>query len=420
MALQRQLAGAQGGSGASRQGARRATKLVTSAVAAPPRSAPPTAAPPKRSKNEAIKENSDYLRHPLISELAQGESPSIGEDAVQLLKFHGSYMQDHREERSFSDGKQYQFMMRTRQPAGTVTNQLYRTMDDLSAQYGNGTMRLTTRQTFQLHGILKQDLKTVFQDVIRNMGSTLSACGDVNRNTMAPPAPFTNDSRYIHASKLAVDIADLLAPQAGAYYDVWLDGERFMSHEMESSEVTSAREDNSTGTNFPDSPEPIYGSQFMPRKFKIAVTVPGDNHLDVFTNDVAVIVVCDNDGNLQGANLAVGGGMGKAHGKSDTSPFVAKELGYVPAENILHAVKAIACVQRDYGRRDDRKQVSYLMSCLSAQYLLLFIVPRDVHISTSLCSTDRSLNVGHRCHFLADGFTFARIPIVEDVSFPEC
>lgn len=344
-----------------RQGRSRTLRysIQLQAVATPTRAAPPTAAPPKRSKNESIKENSDYLRHPLISELndPSNGSSAISEDAVQLLKFHGSYQQDHREERSFSDGKQYQFMMRTRQPAGTVTNQLYRAMDDLSDAYGNGTMRLTTRQTFQLHGILKQDLKTVFSDVIRNMGSTLSACGDVNRNTMAPPAPFKSDKRYAHASQLAVDIADLLAPQAGAYYDVWLDGERFMSHEMESSEVTKVREDNSTGTNFPDSPEPIYGSQFMPRKFKVATTVPGDNHLDVFTNDIAVIVICDDNGNLQGANIAVGGGMGKTHGKSETSPFVAQELGFVTADKVLHAVKAIACVQRDYGRRDDRKQV---------------------------------------------------------------
>jgi sulfite reductase beta subunit-like hemoprotein len=140
-------------------------------------------------------------------------------------------------------------------------------------QYGNGTLRLTTRQTYQLHGILKQDLKTVFSTVIKNMGSTLGACGDVNRNVMGPPAPYKNRPEYDVAIKMANDIADLFAPQSGAYYDVWLDGEKFMSATRENPEVTKARLDNTYGTNFEGSPEPLYGTQFLPRKFKVAVTV---------------------------------------------------------------------------------------------------------------------------------------------------
>jgi hypothetical protein len=257
----------------------------------------------KRSKVEIIKEQSDYLRHPLMEELVNDKT-FITEESVQLMKFHGSYMQDHREKRAFGQGKFYQFMMRTRQPAGLVTNRLYLVMDDLAdqvccclvlrglgihvaacwlcfalhvccptcfslvlwlvmfwvkscsglaglsllsaslllpytcdpprvcfalTQYGNGTLRLTTRQAYQLHGVLKQDLKTVFSSVVKNMGSTLGACGDVNRNVMGPAAPYRDRPDYVEAVKVANDIADLLAPQSGAYYDMWLDGEKFMS-----------------------------------------------------------------------------------------------------------------------------------------------------------------------------------------------
>jgi len=282
--------------------------------------------------------------------------PFINEAAMQLMKFHGSYMQDEREKRSFGKGKSYQFMMRTRQPAGVVSNQLYLTMDDMADQYGNGTLRLTTRQTYQLHGILKGDLKTVFSGVIKSMGSTLGACGDVNRNVMGPPAPYKNRPEYKVAEEMANDLADLLAPQAGAYYDVWLDGEKFMSAHKENPEVTRARMDNSFGTNFEGSAEPIYGTQFLPRKFKIGVTVPGDNSIDIFTNDLGVVVICNEAGELQGANILVGGGMGRTHRNEDTAPYLAVPLGYVPKEDIFYAVKAVVAAQRDYGRRDDRKQ----------------------------------------------------------------
>eukprot|EP00238_Polyblepharides_amylifera_P010406 CAMPEP_0196595542 /NCGR_PEP_ID=MMETSP1081-20130531/81341_1 /TAXON_ID=36882 /ORGANISM="Pyramimonas amylifera, Strain CCMP720" /LENGTH=692 /DNA_ID=CAMNT_0041920151 /DNA_START=111 /DNA_END=2189 /DNA_ORIENTATION=+ len=318
-------------------------------------SKPPTHHSANRSAVEIIKENSDYLRHPLMGELVS-DNTFIDEAAMQLMKFHGSYQQDEREKRSFGKGKSYQFMMRTRQPAGVVCNQLYLTMDDLADKYGNGTLRLTTRQAYQLHGILKGDLKTVFSSVIKNMGSTLGACGDVNRNVMGPPAPFKNKPEYVIAEKLANDIADLLAPQSGAYYDVWLDGEKFFSSVRENPEVTAAREDNRFGTNFEGSPEPIYGQQFLPRKFKVGVTVPGDNNIDLYTNDVGIVVITDAAGGFQGANFIVGGGMGRTHRNQDTSPFLGVDIGYVPKEDIFYALKAIVATQRDYGRRDDRKQ----------------------------------------------------------------
>jgi sulfite reductase (ferredoxin) len=253
-------------------------------------------------------------------------------------------------------------MMRTRQPAGEVTNQLYLAMDTLADEFGNGTLRLTTRQAYQLHGVLKADLKTVFSTVIKNMGSTLAACGDVNRNVMAPAAPFCASARpdYAAARKAAVDVADLLAPQSGAYYDVWLDGEKFVSVYKEDPKVTADRAFNGFGTNFAEgSPEPIYGAQFLPRKFKVAVTVPGDNSVDLFTNDLAIVVIMGEGGDaakVRGYNILVGGGMGRTHRNADTFPRLADPLGFVPAEDLFHAVKAVVAVQRDYGRRDDRKQ----------------------------------------------------------------
>lgn len=285
------------------------------------------------------------------------EKPYISDDAVQLMKFHGSYMQDQREKRAFGQGKFYQFMMRTRQPSGLVTNQLYLVMDELADKFGNGTLRLTTRQAYQLHGVLKQDLKTVFSSVVKNMGSTLGACGDVNRNVMGPAAPYVNKPEYVLAQQYANDIADLLAPQSGAYYDVWLDGEKFVSVYKENPKVTADRAFNGFGTNYENSPEPIYGTQFLPRKFKIAVTVPGDNSVDILTNDIGVVVITDPaTGELQGFDLLVGGGMGRTHRNEETFPRLADPLGYVDKDDIFHAIKAIVATQRDYGRRDDRKQ----------------------------------------------------------------
>eukprot|EP00897_Mesotaenium_endlicherianum_P010359 jgi/Mesen1/9351/ME000061S08796 len=288
---------------------------------------PPVVEPTKRSKVEIFKEESNFLRWPLLDDL-KDDKPNVSAASEQLIKFHGSYQQDNREARSAASGRAYQFMMRTR----------------------------------QLHGVLKENLKTVFSTVINNMGSTLGACGDLNRNVLAPVVPFLDKPEYVAAQKLADDLAALLAPQAGAYYDVWLDGERVMSSEPE--EVVAARNDNRFGTNFEDSPEPIYGVQFLPRKFKIAITVPGDNSVDLLTNDLGIVVLSNDDGEVHGYNIYVGGGMGRSHRNDETFPAISQPLGYVPAADIFYAVKAIVATQRDYGRRDDRRQarMKYLIA----------------------------------------------------------
>lgn len=311
----------------------------------------------KRSKVEIFKEQSNFIRYPLNEDMLN-DAPNLSEAATQLIKFHGSYQQYNRDERG---SRTYSFMIRTKNPCGKVSNQLYLTMDDLADQFGIGTLRLTTRQTFQLHGVVKKDLKHVMGEIIRNMGSSLGACGDLNRNVLAPAAPIVRKD-YLFAQETAENIAALLTPQSGFYYDVWVDGERVMS--AEPPEVIQARNDNSHGTNFPDSAEPIYGTQFLPRKFKIAVTVPTDNSVDILTNDIGVVVVTDDNGEPQGFNIYVGGGMGRAHRNEATFPRLAEPLGYVPKEDILYAVKAIVVTQRENGRRDDRKysRMKYLIN----------------------------------------------------------
>ncbi|XP_057484434.1 LOW QUALITY PROTEIN: sulfite reductase [ferredoxin], chloroplastic-like [Actinidia eriantha] len=329
--------------------------FIVRAVSTPVK--PDTSKEPKRSKVEIFKEQSNFIRYPLNEELLT-DAPNINEPATQLIKFHGSYQQTNRDERG---SKSYSFMLRTKNPCGKVSNNLYLAMDDLADEFGIGTLRLTTRQTFQLHGVVKKDLKTVMSTIINCMGSTLGACGDLNRNVLAPAAPLATKD-YLFAQETAENIAALLTPQSGFYYDMWMDGERVMS--AEPPEVVKARNDNSHGTNFPDSPEPIYGTQFLPRKFKVAVTVPTDNSVDILTNDIGVVVVSDDNGEPQGFNIYVGGGMGRTHRVETTFARLAEPLGYVPKEDILYAVKAIVVTQRENGRRDDRKysRMKYLIS----------------------------------------------------------
>jgi sulfite reductase (ferredoxin) len=315
----------------------------------------------KPSKVEGIKERSNYLREPLATELLQ-DTTHFTDDAVQLLKFHGSYQQDNRDNRAKGQEKDYQMMLRTRSPGGFIPPQLYLTLDRLSDEYGNGTLRVTTRQGFQLHGILKKNLKATIALIVKNMGSTLGACGDLNRNVMAPPAPFKNRPEYQYAWDYANNIADLLTPQTGAYYEIWLDGEKIISGE-EDPAVKSARQQNNNGTVFDDKEEPIYGTQYMPRKFKASVTVPGDNSIDLYTQDLSLIVITDDKGNLEGFNIFAGGGLGRTHNKEETFARVADPICYVAKEDVYDLVKAIVATQRDYGDRTERRhaRLKYLI-----------------------------------------------------------
>jgi sulfite reductase (ferredoxin) len=205
-------------------------------------------------------------------------------------------------------------------------------------------------------------MKMVIKTILNNMGSTLSACGDVNRNIMSPPAPFKNKPEYQYAFKYANNIADLLNPQSGAYYEIWLDGEKAVSVE-EAPEVKAARQSKGRGMIIENSPEPIYGEQFLPRKFKICVTVPGDNSVDVYTHDISLVVMTNKKGELQGFNVMAGGGLGRTHNKEETFARISDEIGYVDRADVYDLVKAIVATQRDYGDRTNRRhsRMKYLI-----------------------------------------------------------
>jgi sulfite reductase (ferredoxin) len=298
---------------------------------------------------EAVKAGSHGLRGPIPAELHQ-PTDHFGDEAVALLKFHGVYQQDDRDARKTlrdrgGAGREFSFMVRTKNPGGFLPAPFYAAVDRLADDYGNGTIRVTTRGGLQLHGVHKDNLREVIAQINRHLGSTLGACGDINRNVMASPFPFAS-APYAAARAAANAIAQLLTPRATAYYEIWQDGEVVHS-------------------TAPEEPadEPIYGKAFLPRKFKIAVAVPGDNSVDLYTNDLGVVPLVDAAGGVLGFNLTVGGGLGMTHGKTATYPRLADEFAFVPAAQLLDAVRAIVLVQRDYGDRTNRRhaRLKYLI-----------------------------------------------------------
>jgi sulfite reductase (ferredoxin) len=312
----------------------------------------------KLAKVEHLKTESNYLREPVASELLL-DTNFFTEDAIQILKFHGSYQQDNRDNRAKGQEKDYQMMLRTRNPGGFIPPQLYLALDKLASDYGNETIRATTRQGFQMHGILKKNLKPAIAAIVKNLGSTLGACGDLNRNVMAPPAPFKNSPEYMYALEYADNIADLLTPQTGAYYDIWLDGEKVITGEEAPAAKAARQEDG-----FVEGEEPIYGMQYLPRKFKIAVTVPGDNSIDLFSQDLSLVVITNEKKELLGFNIYAGGGLGRTHNKEETFARIADPIGYVEKDDIYDLVKAIVATQRDYGDRTNRRhaRMKYLIN----------------------------------------------------------
>ena len=303
------------------------------------------------SKVEHIKLESRNLRGQIAEELQQ-DTTHFSEAQIQLLKFHGSYQQENRdarqERKAAKAEKAYQFMVRSRIPGGVVTAEQYLVEDDLAQKYANGTMRITTRQSFQLHGILKGNLHATIHEINASLLSTLAACGDVNRNVMSCPAPAAHGGRA-EIEKLAHDIAQHLAPRSSAYHEIWIDGEQIETVKLsaDSGEV-----------------EPLYGATYLPRKFKIGIAYPGDNCIDVYTQDIGLVAVLDDEGeHVVGFTVLVGGGMGMTHGKTETYPRVATPLCYASTTDILSVVETIVTIQRDYGDRQNRKhaRMKYLV-----------------------------------------------------------
>jgi sulfite reductase (NADPH) hemoprotein beta-component len=291
------------------------------------------------SRNERIKEASDYLRGTLAEGLREEITGAIVEDDQQLVKFHGMYLQDDRDLRSERTRKKmekaFAFMIRVRIPGGVLNAAQWLALDQVARDYGNGSMRLTTRQTVQLHGIIKSNLKATLKEIDAALLNSIAACGDVNRNVMCGANP---DQGQAHAAALDLTraVSDHLTPRTPAYREIWLDGERIAGGE---DEVV----------------EPIYGKTYLPRKFKIVVAVPPSNDVDVFAHDLGYIAILDGKGGVAGWNVTVGGGMGMTHGEPDTYPRTADMMGFCATKDAVAIAEVVVTVQRDWGNRLNRK-----------------------------------------------------------------
>lgn len=314
----------------------------------------------KLPKVEAIKLRSNYLQDPLKNELSNDEI-FLSQDAVVVMKYHGSYMQYNRDKRQKGVEKDFQFMLRLKSPAGEIPPKLYAKLDELADTYGQGDLRATTRQAWQVHGILKGDLKLVIGTIMEAGSSAIGACGDVNRNVMCTPAPFVSPA-YKYARHYSKLMAELFKPQTTAFTELWLGDEKVVDMEYWRKDLyqeginvqEEMLRDNGNGIITTDPIEPIYGQRYLPRKFKIAITVPGDNSLDIYTNDIGLVVITNDSGELEGFNVMVGGGMGRTHNKDSTFARVADHLGFISKEDVVELCKSVVATQRDHGNREIR------------------------------------------------------------------
>lgn len=290
----------------------------------------------KLSQDEHIKEASDFLRGTIKESLVNGLTGALHPDDVKLIKYHGSYQQHDRDVESERRRQKleplYQFMLRVRIPGGITHPAQWLVLDELADKYGNGTLKLTTRQSFQIHAILKRHLKPTISAINKAMMTTIATCGDINRNVMCNPNPHQS-TLHEEVYALAVQISDYFQPKTTAYEEIWLDKEK-----------PEGMKDV----------EPLYTHTYLPRKFKIALTIPPRNDIDVFANDLGFIAIEEN-GTLKGFNVCVGGGLGSTFGESATYPRLADVIGYVPKEKVIETAETVIAIQRDYGNRVDRK-----------------------------------------------------------------
>lgn len=336
---------------------------------------------PKLSKLEFLKEGSRQLRGTIAEELLNDSDEFTG-DSTQLLKHHGTYQQDNRDLRKAKNpdgtpkGKSFSCMIRTRVPGGKVTPEQFLAELDLCDQYGDGTVRLTTRQAFQLHGVIKGNLRAAIKGINDSKLTTLAACGDVNRNVMACPAPYKNNAIFDSMQDMSYALAEHLRPKTTSYFDLW---------------ITDEAGNKTNEAEFQPVEEPIYGKTYLPRKFKIGIALPEDNCVDIFTQDIGLLAIVEDEA-IIGYNFYVGGGMGVTPSNKKTYPALGKPLGFVENEQVLAVAEAVVKVQRDFGNREDRKQarMKYLVDNLGieqfrekvAEYLGSAITaPRDVEVT---------------------------------------
>jgi sulfite reductase (NADPH) hemoprotein beta-component len=292
----------------------------------------------KLSPIEDIKTTSDGLRGTLKESLTDNFTGAIRQKDEALIKFHGMYQQDDRDRREERAEKKlerlYSFMIRLRIPAGVITAEQWKAVHEISEQYGTGTIKITTRQTVQLHGILKHQLRPTLKDFAIAKLDAIAACGDVNRNVVCSSHPQVSPL-YAEIYEYADKISTLLLPKTQSYYEIWIDGEKIYERESEI--------------------DPLYQDRYLPRKFKIAIAIPPSNDVDVFANDIGLIAIIKNN-KLQGFNIAVGGGLSTTHGNAATYSRLASIIGFTDSEEkSLKVVYEILTIQRDYGNRSDRK-----------------------------------------------------------------
>jgi sulfite reductase (NADPH) hemoprotein beta-component len=292
---------------------------------------------PKLAHNETIKSKSRFLRGTLEEGFAEIATGAISEDDQQLIKFHGIYLQDDRDlrpERAKRKlDKAYAFMARLRVPGGVLSREQYLAMDRLADERGNRTLRLTTRQSIQFHGVIKSNLKPALRQIDLVLLDTIAACGDVNRNVMCTPNEFVSEV-YAQAERTAREVSRHLLPRTQAWRELFIDGER----------VTADPEN-----------EPIYGATYLPRKFKIAIAVPPQNDTDVFAHDLSYIAIVEKK-RLVGYNVVVGGGMGATHGDAETYPLLGHVIGFCSVTDAPAVTEAVVTTQRDFGNRSNRRR----------------------------------------------------------------
>ena len=301
---------------------------------------------PTHTEVEHIKAKSDYLRGTLVESLNNILTGALNPDDTHLIKFHGSYQQTDRDldsERKIQKLEPlYSFMIRVRVPGGVATPAQWLRMDALADKYANGTLKLTTRQAFQLHGVRKRHLKSAIRGFNEVLLDSLAGCGDVSRNVMCSPNP--EESRvHTAVQQVAQSISAAFTPRTTAYYEIWLDGQPVDKSQPFATHKPGGQDE-----------EPVYGKTYLPRKFKIALAVPPQNDTDVFANDIGLIAI-GKDGELAGFNVAAGGGLGMTFGEPQTFPRLADMLGFVETKDILKVCEAIITTQRDHGNRENRR-----------------------------------------------------------------
>ena len=297
---------------------------------------PHSAAHQPVTANETIKAESHHLRGSIAKDMADTSTGAISEESSQLTKFHGIYLQDDRDQRlalkKAGKEKAFQFMLRVRLPGGKATPRQWLVLDQLSEQFASPSLRITTRQTFQFHGILKAKLKKLIQGMHETLLDSIAACGDVNRNVMAPPNPEMSPLlQQVYDQARAW--SEFALPKTRAYHEIWLDDELVAGGEEK---------------------EPMYGPTYLPRKFKTGFALPPHNDVDIFSQDLGYIAIVE-DGKLAGYNVIAGGGLGMSHGNNETHPRLADVLGFITPDKVIAVGEAILVTQRDFGCRTNRK-----------------------------------------------------------------